>query len=117
MSNPRFTPDQSYTSWHVGMKVVLARDEFFNRGMHLAYGNEYPEMGPVYTIRAINLVAGNVGIHLNEIVNPSFEYLNGWAELSFAAENFRPVQTRKTDISIFTAMLSPKPSKAGKVRA
>lgn len=104
------SPDQNYTSWHCGMKVVLVHERWNNRSPLEQAGNTFPERGQVYTIRSI-------GIHLIEIENPVCEYRNGPAELAFSVENFRPVQTRKTSIEIFTAMLSPKPAKAKKVRA
>lgn len=46
-------------------------------------------------------------IYLEEIINPPFDY-DGWiGEVSFRTWRFRPVHERKTDISIFTAMLDP----------
>jgi hypothetical protein len=45
---------------------------------------------------------------LDEIKNPVLRYTDGdVGEIPFAAFRFRPVVERKTDISIFTAMLKP----------
>lgn len=93
-----------YTSWYVGMKVVCVKTGPWDSGMP---GEVCPACGEVYTIRDIvppDEVDSGIGIRLVEIVNPEIEH---WVECSFLAGNFRPVQTRKTDISIFEAMLNP----------
>lgn len=105
------SPDQNYTSWHVGMQVTLR----FKTPTHPNWN--YPEFGVVYTVRAIFEMQGAICIRLKEIRNKVSRWRDGRYEPGFEAYAFRPVQTRKTDISIFTAMLSPKPAKAGKVRA
>jgi hypothetical protein len=93
-----------YTSWHVGMKVVCVDDELEN------CGEIYPKLDEVYTIRSINpdLDGGPVPfIRFEEVRNALQFYAEGFDECEFIASNFRPVLTRKTDISIFTAMLRP----------
>ncbi len=105
----------SYRDWHVGMKVVCIAP-IQNR---TAYGDELiPAVGHVYTIRLMGVCgwSGTVTIYLSELVNPEREYdlPNGsqiQGEPGFAAKHFRPVQPRKTDISIFTAMLTGKKQK------
>lgn len=64
-----------------------------------------PKVGEIYTIREL-VDGGEFGIHirLNEIVNPVTS--NG-KEPSWHVEMFRPVIQRKTDISIFKALLNP----------
>ena len=57
-----------------------------------------PETGEVYVISALDIEDGDL-----------FIALKGFGEWdSFEAAAFRPVQERKTDISIFTAMLNPQ---------
>lgn len=101
----------SYLDWHVGMKVVCVDGS--NR---YASNIVLPKAGTVYTIRKI--VASwphwltakpKPAIWLEEIVRPVG--LHG-VEHPYGADRFRPVQTKKTDISIFTVMLDPS-----KVRA
>ena len=99
-----------YTHWHVGMKVVCVDDVW--RYIDPARPDpddfiERPVAGHVYTIREV--VGGEEpAVLLQEIRNQPLHYVNGIAEASFFCRRFRPVQTRKTDISIFTAMLSPQ---------
>lgn len=95
------SPDQNYTSWHVGMKVVCVDNG--GAGSLLA-------VGEVYTIRSLEPRF----VTLAE--DSTWSEING-ADSGWYYSRFRPVQTRQTDISVFTAMLSPKPAKAGKVRA
>jgi hypothetical protein len=87
--------DGDYTSWHVGMKVVCVCADCVP-GL---------KSGAVYTIRKIGRdeelihLYGDVDIWLVETARPGG---NG-----YGVNRFRPVQTRKTDISMFTAMLRP----------
>ena len=79
------------------------------------YGEVGPVAGSVYTIREIGILNPDypemVTVRLVELVNEAREYsltrLVGHAsfEPSFDARRFRPVEPRKTDISIFTDML------------
>jgi hypothetical protein len=88
-----------YTSWHVGMKVVCVDD---NRAPHLIAGEVYTVAklfrGPVHSVR-YGWLEDAIGVGLVEF--------DTGADL-FDARRFRPVQKRKTDISIFTAMLHDK---------
>lgn len=110
----------SYTSWHVGMKVVFVGYPFEAGVFHgdkRVNRVQFLKVGGVYTILGIcvrdrfktgkwagpSIFVGCVDPQCGEV----------WHHHS----GFRPVQTRQTDISIFTSMLSPKPSRAGKVRA
>lgn len=106
-----------YTSWFVGMKVVFImqgeRHEY-----HGGYGNETdPVFGKVYTIRELGFEAGHAALRLVEIVNPIQDYSDATGktvreEVWFLCHNFRPVEERKTDISIFTRLLKPQKEKA-----
>lgn len=65
-------------------------------------------MGAVYTVREIFFDDGwgDVSIRLVEITR-QLSRLNGvWFESGFAPDRFRPLVTRKTDISCFTALLN-----------
>ena len=70
-----------------------------------------PVVGDVYTVRGINKdQRGDIGIHLAEIVNRPRRIISLGGEIrepGFFAYHFRPVVQRKTDISIFKAMLNP----------
>lgn len=123
------SPDQNYTSWHVGMKVVcIATPEQIAVVASRLPAANYPKPDGVYTIReirddAVYGAGGVIVLLLNEIDNSHFigtgvkgKYFN-YVEPGFRIKSFRPVQTRQTSIEVFTAMLSPKPAKAGKVRA
>ena len=95
-----------YTHWHVGMKVVCIRDA----GPETKFGVEIiPVRGEVYTIRTIEASNEGICIRLAEIINPVLPYDDGLVECDFHSEGFRPVQTRATDISCFTAMLVNPP--------
>lgn len=88
-----------FTSWYVGMKVVCV-DGKSRPGYKYSV---LPEQGAVYTVRSIsthiwaNKLAG-VGVRLTEILRPG-------SDTPWFAERFRPIQTRKTDISVFTDIL------------
>lgn len=102
----------NYLEWHVGMKVVcvgcegtpkpLGYWEKWQRG----WGVTKPSRGEVYTIRSIDVCKGVVFIRLVELVNPIAQYVEGPMEPWWPAKGFRPVEPRKTDISVFTAMLT-----------
>lgn len=102
----------SYTHWHVGMKVVCIRVSKFNHYYH--YETDHlPQEGAVYTVREIGrwnpAFPNHVTIYLCEIQNRPVlrKGLTHPLELFFYAEDFKPVQHRNTDISIFKAMLNP----------
>lgn len=90
------------TVWRVGMKAVL------RKGAPVGWceGFVYPEFGKVYTVRFVNPQNGNTILLLDEVVNA---VENGW-EPGFNARFFRPVVTRKTDISCFREMLTKTPA-------
>lgn len=96
-------------NFRVGQKV-----ERISGNEHpLGYGDEIlPQYGVVYTVRSIT----RDGLVFNEFRNPErrYTFLDGSyiAEPRFGARHFRPVVERKTDISIFTEMLTPSPAKS-----
>lgn len=90
-------------SFHVGQKVVCVEDRphFLDKVKRL-------DRGAVYTIREEfrSAVTGRYGVFLNEVVMPRLE---SGEELGWLATRFRPVQERKTDISVFTKLLVSPP--------
>jgi hypothetical protein len=95
----------SYRDWHVGMKVVCIDDAWENE--HTRPGFAYPRRGQVYTIGAIAAEVMLYGIRYNGPWIGVQEVGGNWGgRPEFSASCFRPVQPRKTDISIFTRMLT-----------
>lgn len=94
----------------VGMKVVCVDVPWpADISRHLSAGVSLPVPGQVYTIRwaGISEDDGNLYVRLDEIVNPVQKWPGYRAgEARFGSRRFRPVVTRKTDISIFTDMLT-----------
>lgn len=91
----------------VGQKVVCISEHCPDRKAEMdAFGISYPAKGRVYTIRALGAHEDMPVVFLEEIVNPVLHYVSGEVtEQGFGVKRFRPVVTRKTDISIFTDML------------
>jgi hypothetical protein len=86
-----------------GQKVVCIKNKMDN-GASRHPCVDYPDVGRVYTVAAawINK-CGKALLQFDELRIPK-EYRK-WG---FRASYFRPVVQRKTDISIFTAMLKTK---------
>lgn len=87
-----------------------APDDWF-----LARGVSMPKKGNVYTLRAIGPTWANSSRHvvlLCELINPLITVDWMRFEVCWSVQNFRPVVSRPTDISIFTAMLTGQPAKA-----
>lgn len=77
-------------TFHVGQKVVCVEG---TSGHHVLV------LGQVYTIARIGMFGR--ALHV-DVVECSTDIRLGWR-----AARFRPVVERKTDISVFTAMLKP----------
>jgi hypothetical protein len=91
-------------TFRVGQKVVCNRNTKWEGGFQDEID---PIYGHIYTIRGIvHYPFGPAGLLLVEIVNAPRSYEEGFYECDFQAPNFRPVVERKTDISVFTAMLT-----------
>ena len=94
--------------FRVGQKVVCISD--FAKGRSVCPFVEFPTRGIVYTVRS-NVIGRSLsgekkpGILLHEVSNSIGPH---GQEYSFCIKQFRPVVERKTDISIFTKMLTPK---------
>lgn len=94
--------------FRAGQRAVLVDDSW----SYLCFGVEImPVLNSIYTIREVITLNGHVAVRLVEIKNPVLEYGDGTNEIAFRASRFRPVVERKSDISIFRAMLNHSKSK------
>lgn len=92
-------------SFHIGQKVVCIKRDAWGGGN--AFGDEcFPRFGEIYTVRFVDQESGVSWIRLEEIVNPLHPYIGDLTEASFRSDRFRPIVSTKTDISIFTRMLT-----------
>jgi hypothetical protein len=108
-------------TFRVGQRVVCVDDAFHPRGTAaLVHGRSYLlsgkshglTRGSVYTVRSLAVAHdGGPAIHLEEIIRSPAHPVLG--EIPYRASRFRPV--KETDISIFTAMLSPTPKQKQRV--
>lgn len=90
--------------FRIGQKVVCIDDDWSHPLDYLV--TNFPKLNVIYTVRGFvedSTWQDRTFILLDEVVNP----LIGGIEISFLAACFRPVVERKTDISIFHAMLNP----------
>ena len=98
-------------TFHIGQKVVCVNGEFNKSWADLPVS--LPQQREVYTIRALGCFNFNGSpatpvMWLFEIQNNEELWEDGSAgEVGFDVHRFRPV--KETDISIFTAMLTPTP--------
>lgn len=91
-------------AFHVGQKVVCISD--FPEIPQIIR----PEKGRIYTVRALLDIGTEPSLRVFEIKNAPMNYsnINGSIEPAFVMHAFRPLVARKTDISIFTKMLTDK---------
>jgi hypothetical protein len=104
----------AFMSFNVGQKVVYVGGPNLPREWtppQIKAGSLYLKKGAIYTIREIDPIYirqfGMVGIRVEEVVFPLVPWLDDMFEIATLACKFRPIVERKTDISIFTAMLTP----------
>lgn len=98
-------------SFHVGQKAVCITDDWLHPSSPIAISK--PHRGGIYHVRAIDFceIVGTNFLRFEEIVNPIVPgYRN---EPDFLADCFRPIVEKKTDISVFTAMLDPSAASEG----
>jgi hypothetical protein len=88
--------------FHIGQKVVCIRI-FTTRPVK---GEKTPVKGSVYTVRGIMEEGEFAAVFLEEIVNPEVCTHAGVRERGFDITAFKPVQEKKTDISIFNEILN-----------
>lgn len=98
---------------YVGQRVVCVSDDW---GPYAARseqrGTKLPSVNRVYTIRAIELVGGEIGLYFVELINPKIA-MNG-TEQCFIAANFKPVDESRLDV--FREMLKNVPNRKDVVR-
>ena len=91
------------SNFRVGQKVVCVD----TRWIVTSHKEIVPVKNVVYTIRSVEIgYQGLPVIRLVEIINEPHQYSDGFKEARFIARRFRPIVTRKTDISVFKAMLT-----------
>ena len=95
--------------FHIGQKVVCIQDVWVSgEPTQEPPGIIKPSVGDVLTIREMVRQDGVLYFKFAEIHNKPF---GGYLETVFEAIGFRPVVEKKTDISVFTAMLNKSPTK------
>jgi hypothetical protein len=103
-------------TFRVGQKVVCVRDRPIGKEIAYATGPRSTKIrvGEVYTVRDFDTRAlhihGVACVRLFEVVNEVKETCIGPWEGGYPAPCFRPVldAKKKTDISVFTALLNPQ---------
>ena len=91
-------------SFKPGDKVVCVDNSLpWNR----KWDDDAPEVGKVYTVKKIIVdFEGDVALRFCEINRSPLAFAQHGVNIGYKATRFRPVQTKKTDISIFTDMLT-----------
>lgn len=91
--------------FYVGQKVVCVR----SWGTRNREEYECPVKGVVYTVREFVDIGTEPSLRVCEIHNSPIAWANveGLVEPSWVRHAFRPMVERKTDISVFTALLDP----------
>lgn len=101
--------------FYVGQKVVCVNDAPW-QGVSVERGawEGLLKKGGTYTVRWVgefpyvpDRERGEQAIRLEGIVRDDFPIIPEFGDYPYSATRFRPVIERKTDISIFTAMLNP----------
>ena len=103
--------------FHVGQKIVCVNDDAVNIAVLSGlcdvnfYWPNRPKKGGIYTLRDVMFdeVFCIYGLRLVEIVNPVRLFVGGFREGGFREDQFRPLEERKTDISVFQRMLNGEP--------
>lgn len=103
-------------NFQVGQKVVCVKPSPLEQRvlrMLASMGCMMPSIGQTLTIRDVYVGSfkgqPEVFLKFHEIVNPPVHCRDVFREGGFIANRFRPVVERKTDISIFQAMLNKTP--------
>lgn len=97
--------------FEVGQQVVCIDDDW---SKWTSYDFEVipnrPIKGQKYTIRdmrEVNFIDGpSIGLYFHEIQNPIAVWKSGNYENAFWFKRFKPLEEKKTDISIFTNILN-----------
>lgn len=92
----------SYLDWHVGMEVVCIR----SGAPHWpAFARKFIVKDRIYTIAGLHESPDEIPVYLSFIGGP---VCPDGTQAEYECISFRPIEKRKTDISIFTAMLKGK---------
>jgi hypothetical protein len=98
--------------FHVGQKVVCIKEGTWSWERNWPeyvrlFRIVHPRKGDVLTCRTVEYDEKGCGLRFFEIRNPFTPTSTGgdMAECSFDGARFRPVEERKTDISVFTKIL------------
>jgi hypothetical protein len=85
-------------NFHVGQKVVCVDSGAAADGVVMPLVK-----GCIYTVTGLKMASNGLGVFLAEVAPPERP---GFSP-TFRVSRFRPIVEKKTDISIFTAMLNP----------
>lgn len=93
--------------FYIGQRVVFIGNGGFAR--HLAHYPDLkvPKKNHVYTVRELTFHE-TAGLRVEEILNNKHHYKEGYEECAWLVDEFRPLEERKTDISIFEKLLNPQ---------
>jgi len=96
----------------VGQRVECIAKGDWSRTMQECPALIVPRHGQIYTIREVyrDPFQGHTAIRLVEIVNPDHLVMKGlilYLEAGWLPHEFRPLDERETDISVFTKLLMP----------
>lgn len=88
--------------FRIGQRVICVNDRGEGRGAL--------RRGEIYTVTALCPPGpdGEPGLRIAEALSPPERFRYG-SDKGWRVTRFRPIVERKTDISIFTEMLSPTP--------
>jgi hypothetical protein len=97
--------------FNVGQRIICIKTSKFTHPSWALVPNRVT-VGALYTVRAIGALRYKRNLEpavwLEEVFNPVISWTDRVCEYGFHAGWFRPTQERKTDISIFTKLLTPK---------
>ncbi len=119
MTGPRVSVGLEIEMFHIGQRVICVDDRFLgeNRVFDPTFAERCPNVpvkGHIYTVRDFVVpyagYPGTPGMLLKGIINPPCPYFEGTFEPSFFPSHFRPLSERKTDVSVFTAILKKTPT-------
>jgi hypothetical protein len=97
--------------FRVGQKIVCVDSR---SGSGRWTDNDGPVEGSIYTVRRCFVDGdGDAILHLAEIARGPVARMRHGDNAGYSATRFRPIVERKTDISIFTKMLTPSDKKIG----
>lgn len=93
--------------FYVGQKVVCVKSSPWKHPS-FRYFDHLPILNRIYIIRGCVVAYNAPYVYLEEIRNTPHNWSEiGFAEPAFWSGHFRPIIEKKTDISIFTALLPP----------